>query len=77
MSTTAHPPNGQFGSAGATSIRRVVNDEIALVASRMDGNDGSVFDFVCECGDLKCQGMVRMTLADYRMSTPGSVVGHA
>jgi hypothetical protein len=40
-------------------------------------DDGSsMFEFVCECGDLKCRTLVEMTLADYRRSTPGSVVGH-
>jgi hypothetical protein len=44
-------------------------------AERFD--DGTtVFQFLCECGDLTCRTLVKMTLADYRASTPGSVAGH-
>lgn len=77
MITTAYPGRGESGTGAATSVRRLVNDEIARVAARLDGDDGSVFDFLCECGDLRCRGIARMTLADYRASSPGSVVGHA
>lgn len=77
MIATVNPASGNPGHAGATSVRRLVNDEIARVAARLDGDDGSVFDFLCECGDLRCRGIVQLTLADYRASGPGSVVGHA
>ena len=59
----------------AVSVRRLVNDEILVAATRFD--DGStLFEFLCECGQLKCRGLVKTTLADYRVSKPGSVVGH-
>ena len=77
MTTTAYPGRGESGTAAATSVRRLVNDEIARVAARLDGDDGSVFDFLCECGDLRCRGIVQMTLSDYRASGAGSVIGHA
>lgn len=58
------------------SVRRFVNDEIAETAARFDAGDGSVFEFVCECGDLSCNGLVELTLSEYAASSPGSVVGH-
>ena len=69
------PPNAPSGRAAAVSLRRLVNDEILNTATRFD--DGStLFVFVCECGDLTCLGLVNMTLAQYRATRPGSVVGH-
>jgi hypothetical protein len=63
------------GRDRAAYFRRLVNDEILDAATRFD--DGStVFEFLCECGDLDCRETVKMTLADYRATTPGSVVGH-
>jgi hypothetical protein len=57
------------------AVRRLVNDEILEISTRLD--DGSaMFEFICECGDLRCRAFAKMTLADYRASTPGSVVGH-
>jgi hypothetical protein len=73
MTTTGYAPTDS--SEPAIFVRRYVNDEIAEVASRFDANDGSEFEFVCECGDLLCRGLVKMTLAEYRASGPGSVVG--
>lgn len=67
-------PDAPFRRA-AVSVRRRVNDEILNAATRLD--DGSMlFEFVCECGDLKCRHWARMTLADYRATSPGSVVSH-
>ena len=76
MSTTAYPPNGASQRRAAVAIRRFVNDEIASRASRFDRDDGDAFAFVCECGDLACKGIVKMTLVTYGSSAPGSVVGH-
>jgi hypothetical protein len=75
MGTTAHPPN-EASHEAAVAIRRFVNDEIARVATSFDGNDGSEFEFLCECGDLACQELVHMPLAAYAATPPGSVVGH-
>ena len=73
MIRTTHPVD--TGRDAATSVRRLVNDEILSAASRFD--DGTaVFEFVCECGYLKCRDLVKMTLADYRATKPGAVVAH-
>jgi hypothetical protein len=76
MSTTAYSPNRESGTDAAIAVRRFVNDEIARVAADFDRIDGSVFDFLCECGDLACRQDVQMTLAEYRFSRAGSVVRH-
>jgi hypothetical protein len=76
MTSTAHPPSGAFDQPAAVNARRLVNDEIAATAMRFYGGDGSLFEFVCECGDLACRGIARLSLEDYRRSEPGSVVGH-
>lgn len=70
------PAERSVPASGAVAIRRFVNDEIASRASAFDRDDGNVFAFVCECGDLACRGTVRMTLETYASSAPGSVVGH-
>jgi hypothetical protein len=76
MTTTAYSPNDTSRDEAAVSIRRFVNDEVAQVASRLDGNDGSSFEFVCECGELGCHAVVKMTLAQYRSAQRGSILGH-
>lgn len=65
-----------YGRKAGRSIRRIVNDSVAEVAERLDDEGGSVFEFICECGDLSCGGRVKMTLADYSTHEPGSVVAH-
>ena len=69
------PANAPHGHEAAVSIRRVVNDEILQVATPLD-DGAAVFEFLCECGDLSCRGLVAMTLADYRATSPGSIVSH-
>jgi hypothetical protein len=76
MSTTGHPPNESSGAAAAVSIRRYVNDKIAETAKSFDPSEASDFEFLCECGHLACRRIVTMTVAQYRLSEPGSVVGH-
>lgn len=63
--------------ASAVGVRRYVNDEIARMGSRFDVDSLKEFDFLCECGSLACRAVVKMTLADYGESVPGSVVAHA
>jgi hypothetical protein len=57
-------------------LRRSVNDAAAELAARFDAGDGIPFEFLCECGDPRCSRMVEMTVDDYRLHEPGSVVGH-
>jgi hypothetical protein len=73
VTKTADPSRGDLGNETVVSVRRFVNDETARAARRFGRHD---CEFVCECGDLMCDEMVKMTLADYHASTPGSVVRH-
>ena len=76
MSSTAHPQSRAPGIGAAISIRRFANEEVARVGSRLDADEGNQFEFLCECGDLSCNRLVRLTIAEYRALPPGSVVGH-
>ena len=77
MSSTGSPQTRAPGIGAAISVRRFANEEIARVRSSLDDlNEGHRFEFLCECGDLSCSEFVRMTVAEYRTSSPGSVVGH-
>lgn len=77
MSSTASPQSRAPGVGAAISVRRFANDEIARVGRSLDDLDEAhPFEFLCECGDLSCSEFARMTLAEYRASSPGSVVGH-
>ena len=76
IASPGHEPNEQPGAAAATSVRRLVNDEILNAATRLDPEGNSMFEFLCECGDLNCHGIVRMTLAEYATTEPGSVRVH-
>ena len=66
----------EVATAAAVRIRRIANDEIAEVGVIFQEPIADQYEFVCECGDLGCKAPVRMTLAEYAESTPGSVVGH-
>lgn len=61
---------------GVVSVRRVVNDHIADIASRCEPYEGDLFDFMCECGDLRCPEFVPLTVAEYRETVPGWVRAH-
>ena len=74
---TGLAPTALDGREAAASVRRLANDSVAEVAARFDQDEGGVYQFLCECGDLTCLRVVEMTLADYRTRKPGSVVGHA
>jgi hypothetical protein len=76
MSATGYPANDRGSTAATIRLQRTVNDEIARVAAPFDPEIGRRFEFVCECGRVRCKDVVAMTLADYAKSTPGSVVGH-
>jgi hypothetical protein len=76
MTSTAYPPNDHPGRASVVVLRRTINDEIARMGSPLQATVTGGFEFVCECGDRRCKAIVRMTLANYAQTTPGSVVGH-
>jgi hypothetical protein len=77
MKSTQFPADATHALTSAVGIRRYVNDEVARVAHRFNPDDSNKFEFLCECGRLACGDTVKMTLADYAESTPGSVVAHA
>lgn len=60
----------------AIGVRRLANDSIAERAAAFHDAPDALVEFVCECGDLACQDAVTLTLAEYRATTPGSLVGH-
>ena len=76
MSTTEAPREALSGRDAAIAMRRMVNDAIAELATRLDDDEREVFEFVCECGDLRCRAMKRMTLSEFWATGPGLVSGH-
>ena len=76
MPGAGYPPNDFTGTAGAVRIRRTANNLIARMGATFQASTTMGFEFVCECGDLRCKQIVNMTLADYAKTRPGSVVGH-
>ena len=75
MQGHGYPAGPPYGLEPAVSVRRFVNDEIARVAARW-GDEGTEFEFICECGDLSCRVFLQLTLADYHARSPGSVIAH-
>ncbi|HST15597.1 MAG TPA: hypothetical protein VLJ44_12190 [Gaiellaceae bacterium] len=78
MASTEFSTRAAHGShaASAVGVRRYVNDEIARVGTQFDVGETTAFEFLCECGRLGCDGLVRLTLAEYQGSAPGSVIAH-
>lgn len=61
----------------ATGLRRFANNSIRDVAARHAPDASAVYEFLCECGDLRCRGLVELSLLDYDACSPGSVLAHA
>jgi hypothetical protein len=61
----------------ATGLRRFANNSIRDLAARQQREGSAVYEFLCECGDLRCQRLVELSLLDYDRCTPGSVLAHA
>ena len=74
--TSGQPAAPPLPDHGAISVRRFVNDKIAETAARLDPGNRSDFEFFCECGSLSCRALVRLTLAEYAATAPGSIVAH-
>jgi hypothetical protein len=54
-----------------------VNDHIAHAGERMDADqETELYEFMCECGDLHCDGKVTLTPAEFRETVPGWVRAH-
>ena len=60
----------------ATALRRFANNSIRDVAARSGRDASAIVEFLCECGDLRCQRLVELTLGDYSARSPGSVRAH-
>lgn len=74
MSTTGFSsPDEPIESAVAA--RRFVNDAIRDDARRFEDDPTLVFQFHCECGDVHCTRLVRLTMAEYEAAEPGLVRG--
>lgn len=61
----------------AAALRRFANNSIRDMAERQRRDASAVYEFLCECGDLRCQGLVELSLADYDRRPPGAVLAHA
>ncbi len=64
-----------IGQGEVEAMRRVLNDSIAEAAERFD-EEGALFEFFCECGDLSCKEVVALTVAQYRANRSGRVLAH-
>lgn len=74
--TSAEFDSGQDTSRqAAVMIRRSVNDAIKSQALKV-GVGSSKWQFVCECGDIDCDGLVELTLVEYDIRAPGFVTAH-
>jgi len=75
MSITGYPPtDAAFNSAVA--VRRFANETIKDTAQRFGDDSATVYEFLCECGDLRCRELVKLTLAEYDESDAGFVRAH-
>lgn len=63
-------------SLSAVGVRRFANEAIRDAASVVAESPGSRFQFLCECGDLRCDGLVTLTLEQFEQSEAGSVLAH-
>lgn len=52
MSLTGSAPT-DLRVASAVGVRRFVNDSIKETAERFGDHSTAVYDFLCECGDLR------------------------
>lgn len=59
-----------------TGLRRFANNSIRDVAARSERRASTSFEFLCECGDLRCRGLVELSLAEFDTRSPGAVLAH-
>ena len=70
------PPTAPLDSElTATDVRRFANDSIRELMERLETRDVPA-DFLCECGDLRCDERVQLTLSEYDETGPGRVRAH-
>jgi hypothetical protein len=75
MSISGSPPTDDL-FASAVDVRRLANDTIRDTALRFGDDSATVYEFLCECGDLACLQLVELTLAEYEESRAGLVRAH-
>jgi hypothetical protein len=63
-------------SLSAVGVRRFANEAIRDAAYVVAESPAATFQFLCECGDLRCDGLVTLTVAQFERSEPGSVLAH-
>ena len=56
----------------AVAARRLMNDSIASSAERL-GED-RLFEFFCECAELGCKKVARLTVEQFRLCRSGAVL---
>ncbi len=75
MTATAGPP--MASAVSAVEVRRLANDATRDVALIEFGHPAlTACEFLCECGDLRCDQRVMLTLAEYGATEAGSVRAH-
>ena len=67
----------EVADAAVRRIRRYVNSELFEAAQRRAVDGARQYEFMCECGRLRCRERVTMPLASFDPgSPPGAVVAH-
>ena len=53
------------GIRSVARVRRLLNESIRDGAARVEDGSSRTIEFVCECGDLRCDRVVRLTRDEY------------
>ena len=73
------PEDLSMPAEGRNRAKRDVNERIAALALER-ADDGSGYEFLCECSDAECVSLVMLTLTEYlQRAATGAVLfpGHA
>ncbi len=68
-------PAIEHAVASAVSVRRLVNDSIRD-GGAFRADTVTSYEFLCECGDLRCRELVSLTVTQYDALEEGTVVAH-
>jgi hypothetical protein len=60
----------------ASGWRRFANDAIRDAADAYGAQNGRLYRFLCECGDLRCRQTVEMTISEYQRRGPLPLTNH-
>jgi hypothetical protein len=58
-------------------MRRFVNQSLFEAAQSFAGSNAHLYQFVCECDDLRCRSLVMLSRESYPCFEPGSIRAHA